>query len=411
VTVAAPAAAREGTRGGLEIAASFSFLLFVATLSWSIAAMSIGLALCGALTAVVWWKERARLRGFVPFVWPIVAWIVALALVAWFAEDRAGSVSRIGKGFLPLLAWVAAWHGRRPANGRLALAVWLGSAALAAALGIALWAVQGIVASDRARGPSGHYMTFGGQLLLWLPVATAVALLARRPRWRLGALLAALVGFAALAATFTRSAWIGAAVALVVVFAVARPRWLPAVGLVVALLVALAPAAYRERLASSFDPTHPSNVERRLMWEAGGRMFRDHPITGVGLMDLHATYDRYRSTEARERIGHLHSVLVQIAATMGVIGLAAFTFLYLALLRAATAGVKAQVARGGVAAGLRLGASAALVGFLMAGFFEWNFGDEELLDALYTLVGLAFAARAWPDESAPTAATVPEARG
>jgi hypothetical protein len=36
------------------------------------------------------------------------------------------------------------------------------------------------------------------------------------------------------------------------------------------------------------------------------------------------------------------------------------------------------------------------VAFLLAGFFEWNFGDEELLDQLYTMVGLAWAARAWP---------------
>ena len=27
--------------------------------------------------------------------------------------------------------------------------------------------------------------------------------------------------------------------------------------------------------------------------------------------------------------------------------------------------------------------------------FEWNFGDEELLYHLYTLVGLAWAARSW----------------
>ena len=50
-----------------------------------------------------------------------------------------------------------------------------------------------------------------------------------------------------------------------------------------------------------------------------------------------------------------------------------------------------------MAAGLRLGVAAALVGFLMAGFFEWNFGDEELLDMLYTMVGLAWAARAWEE--------------
>ena len=46
---------------------------------------------------------------------------------------------------------------------------------------------------------------------------------------------------------------------------------------------------------------------------------------------------------------------------------------------------------------MRLGVTAALVGFLVAGCFEWNFGDEELLYHLYTLVGIAWASRAWEE--------------
>lgn len=131
------------------------------------------------------------------------------------------------------------------------------------------------------------------------------------------------------------------------------------------------------------------------MWGAGLRMFRDHPLTGVGLQDLHALYDRYRSPLAVERAGHLHNVFVQIAAQMGVIGLAAFAWLYASLVRAAAAGLRPLLARRGVAAGLKLGVVAALAGFVVAGLFEWNFGDEELLYPLYLLVGLAWAARDW----------------
>ena len=50
-----------------------------------------------------------------------------------------------------------------------------------------------------------------------------------------------------------------------------------------------------------------------------------------------------------------------------------------------------------LAAGLRLGALGGLAGFAVAGLFEWNFGDEELLYPLYTLAGMAWAARL-PDE-------------
>ena len=45
---------------------------------------------------------------------------------------------------------------------------------------------------------------------------------------------------------------------------------------------------------------------------------------------------------------------------------------------------------------MRLGALGGLAGFLMAGSFEWNFGDEELLFLLYVIAGIAWAARNWP---------------
>jgi O-antigen ligase len=199
----------------------------------------------------------------------------------------------------------------------------------------------------------------------------------------------------ALACTFTRSSWIGLAVSLGVLLIGIRPRLLPAFVLLMVLVYAFIPGDYRTRLHSAFDPHHPTNVERTYMWEAGVRMFLDHPWTGVGLEDLKPIYDRYRLPAARERAGHLHSVFIQIAATMGIVGLVAFVILYASLFRAAGLGLKAMLRAPTLAASVRLGVVAGLAGFLVAGLFEWNFGDEELLYLLYCLVGLAWAARGW----------------
>jgi hypothetical protein len=38
---------------------------------------------------------------------------------------------------------------------------------------------------------------------------------------------------------------------------------------------------------------------------------------------------------------------------------------------------------------------ASLTGFLVAGLFEWNLGDEELVDFLCVLVGTGYAASRW----------------
>jgi O-antigen ligase len=388
------------TDGTLERLAAGAFLLLVAALAGPIAPMGITTALAGALTlaCMVWGSRRPWPRT--PVDWAALGWLAALVIVSAAALDRAGSFPRVTKGFMPLLVGLAAWHTADARRGRRALAVYLTAFALVSALGLALWVMHGASFASRARGLVGHYMTFGGELLLFIPVALAIALTARTPRWRWGAAAVALLALAPLAATFTRSAWLGLFVSCAVILAVERPLGLVFLALAGVAAWFLAPGAWGARIHSVADPANLWNRQRVFMWEAGVRMFRDHPLTGVGLQDLHALYDQYRSPDSVERAGHLHNAYIQIAASMGLVGLAAFAWLYGSLLRTAWAGLKVGAGRSEgseLAAGVRLGVTAALAGFLVAGLFEWNFGDEELLYHLYTLVGIAWASRAWRD--------------
>src|SRR4029077_11795829 len=125
-----------------------------------------------------------------------------------------------------------------------------------------------------------------------------------------------------------------------VILAFTRARWLAAPAGGVAALGVVLPGAYPARAFSIFDPQSPWNRERVHMWEAGLRMLRDHPWTGVGLQDLHSLYERYKSPGAVEPAGHLHSVYVHVAATMGIGGLLALAFLAWGLLRAASRGIR-----------------------------------------------------------------------
>ena len=396
-----------GSRAPVAVAAGVAFLLLVVALTGPIAPMGITTALCGVLT-VACLVLRAAPAPDVAAAWPrtpvdraAIGWLLALVIASAFAMDPAGSFPRVAKGLMPALVGLAAYHAADRKNGERALVVYLAAVAIVSAIGLAAWISAGAGYTWRARGLAHHYMTFGGQLLLEFPVAAAIALTARSPRWRLGAGVVALMTAIALATTFTRSAWLGAFAASIVVLAGAWPLGL-------ALLVAGAAGAWlfaggewRDRLHGMFDPSHGYNGERLLMWQAGGRMFRSDPVTGVGLQDMHAVYPLFRSPQATEEIGHLHSLYVQIAASMGLIGLAAFAWLYTSLLRAASAalfplrGLAARLRESGPGGGLRLGVTAALVGFLVAGVFEWNFGDEELLYHLYVLVGMAWASREW----------------
>ena len=388
-------------REPLAMASYLAFLLLVAAISGPIAPMGIATALCGALTLVRFARAPRPVWPRTPVDRAAIAWFAALVLVSAFALDPAGSFPRVTKGLMPALIGLAALHAGSRADGRRSLAVYLAAAGLVAAAGLGTWVAEGASYAWRARGLSHHYMTFGGQLLLELPVAMAVALTARSARWRWGAGAVALLTFVSLATTFTRSAWMGAFVSGLVVLAGVWPWGLALLALGGVAAWFGAQGEWRDRLHSMVNPSAGYNGERLLMWGAGWRMFQADPLTGVGLQDLHAVYPAYRSPLATEEIGHLHNTYVQIAATMGLAGLAAFAWLYGSLLRTASAGLAwgrglpARIRSEGEGAGLRLGVTAALAGFLVAGIFEWNFGDEELLYHLYVLVGLAWASRAW----------------
>jgi O-antigen ligase len=363
--------------------------------------MSIAVCLAAATALACGLTGRGSRWRSSPVDGAAVGWAVALVIAAVFALDRAASLPRLTKALFPFLVGLAAWHARDARVGRRALATLLFSAGLSAIFGVALYTAHGRWFPIRARGPVGHYVTYAGQMSVAAAVGFAVALRARETRWRWLGLGSALCASVALALTYTRGSWIGLALGLALVLALVRPRILVATGAAVALLL-LVPSSFRTRLFSSFDTTNALwNGQRLFMWDAGWRMFRDHPVTGVGLQDLHSLYDRYKAAGAWEPAGHLHSVPVQVAATMGVIGLVACLGLYLALALTVGRDLRHRARRRGLAGALALGAAAAFISFAFAGLFEWNLGDEEVLHPLYALVGLAWAARYWdaePDE-------------
>lgn len=385
----------------LARAAGFSFLLLFASLPWSIAPMSIAATLCISLTLADGAARREMDWLKTPVLIPGLGWLLALGVASLVGQ--AGIWHPLTKAVLLLLVPVVAYHAREERIGRAVLVVLFVSALIATAYALAEFLARGGVFPTRVRGAAGHPLTYGGQALLLISLAFAIAARARERRWRLGAAGLLLLLLPALLGSYTRSAWLGVVTAAAVIVALARARWLFALAAVVAVGLAVLPSGYRERALSSLDPASRWNVERVYMWAAGVRIFRDHPITGVGLQDFAKVYERYKSPDAHERAGHLHSVWFHVAATMGVIGLVALVALIVGLFRAAGLGMRARLRdrappperRTWISTAIQLGVVAGLAGFLVAGLFEWNFGDEELLDLLYSLVGLAYATRNW----------------
>src|SRR5947207_8304634 len=174
--------------------------------------MSIALVACAALTLLVWGVTRARWMR-TPVDAPAHVWILALVLASAFALDPGQSWPRVAKGVLLILVPVAAYHGQDERLARRAIAVLLVSAVAAALFALGRFVLMDPHFPNRVKGAVGHPLTYGGQVMLFASLATAIAIRCRG-RWRAGALCALAILLPALAGTYTRSAWIGYVAAL-----------------------------------------------------------------------------------------------------------------------------------------------------------------------------------------------------
>lgn len=244
----------------------------------------------------------------------------------------------------------------------------------------------------RIRASFSHYMTFSGVLLvadcLLLAQIACGRGRGRGAAWRWAALVAI---NAALVASYTRSAWVGLAVAVTLVVSIRAPRWLLAFPVAALLFAWLAPAPVVDRVLSIADLDDPSNRDRLSMVRAGASMIADRPLVGLGPGMVADLYPRYRVEWAvRDDVPHLHNSFLQLAAEQGLPKLAA----YLALMGVACAAGWRRFRREGRFEGARadlyLGAVLALVAFNVAGLFEDNWGDTEVQRLVLFVLALPF---------------------
>ncbi|MEK6553384.1 MAG: O-antigen ligase family protein, partial [Bacteroidota bacterium] len=138
----------------------------------------------------------------------------------------------------------------------------------------------------------------------------------------------------------------------------------------------------RSRLLSAVDLYIPSNFSRLALWSAGWLIFKDHPVFGVGDIDLAELYKQYKRNSDKEIQGHLHNNYIHLLVTLGIFGFTAVMFL---LLRIFIIHIKNYSALKGqqFAASYALGAASSFVAFLVAGLTEWNFGDHEIITMIW----------------------------
>jgi len=373
----------------------FAFLALlglVAAVYFSVAAAGAFVALAIAGWLVVAWRDR-RIAA------PAIAWPI-LAYAAWTLVSVALSIDPVAslldqRELLLFLLVPAVYRVARGDRALTVVDVLISVGALSAVVGIVQYGILNYdTLGRRPQGTLGHYMTYSGTLMLVLGAAVARVLFRRENRTWAALVIPALV--VALAFTFSRNAWVGACVAVGLLFILKDFRLLGLVPVLAAVFFALAPSALTSRVYSMFDRNDPTSRDRIAMLEAGVRIVRDHPLAGVGPDMVIRVYPEYRAADAVEPIQpHLHNVPMQIAAERGLPALAAWIWFLVVLARDLWRRFRQGAYPSVAAAGL-----AALASMLAAGLFEYNFGDTEFLVPFLVLATLPYAATAASEDAA-----------
>jgi O-antigen ligase len=349
------------------------------------------------------WTDVASLRHH-PLTVPFLAYVGLTLLSAAFSGNPGWSfwiardLLRIATFYLVLLCTHDSRHAMRLWQAFLVVLTLMAAYGLAQAYlcGVrpaampAAWLAEICRHAQRVRGPFSIYMTFGG--VLFLGVLFFLASLAnvpwRRTWWMLPGTV---VTVAALALTYSRNAWLGLlAGALGLMLTARRTTRIAAVLVATVGLVSVAmPGPVAQRARSMINVEDPTVRDRVAMWRAGLGMIAEYPLLGVGPGEVRAWYQHYRRPEAvRLSTGHLHNSPIQIAAERGLPALGVWVWLWVVFFREGWrilrhAGRGSSEQRALVCASL-----AGVAGFLVAGLFEHNFGDAEVVMLVYALMAL-----------------------
>ena len=146
----------------------------------------------------------------------------------------------------------------------------------------------------------------------------------------------------------------------------------------------------RSRVFSIWDPYLPANFARFSLWKAGWKIFLDHPVFGVGDIDLAFLYKQYKSKYEKEIQGHMHNNFVHMLVTLGIFGFLAFCYLLYKLF-IIDLGIFKEMKTIPFVSSYALGAIAALSTVIIAGLTEMNFFDHEIMTLLWFTFGLNIA--------------------
>jgi O-antigen ligase/tetratricopeptide (TPR) repeat protein len=210
----------------------------------------------------------------------------------------------------------------------------------------------------------GNANALGNFLVVLIPFALTACVSARAAFVKVLMGLYTLLALVLLFLSFSRGAWLGTAVGLVVWGVLwlaghdllgrhqlktwwARKATLVRVGVVAGALAGLVVAALAGVIfVRSLNETGRTTDLRTYIWEAAFSTFRQKPLTGYGLYTFGRNLVLYNSMPPENPHSHAHDAPLHIAAELGLVGLAALLITLIVIFRAARRNWREADARG-----------------------------------------------------------------
>jgi putative inorganic carbon (hco3(-)) transporter len=377
----------------------------VSLMAVSIAASQILLAVALFASIPILKRTGRFLSSIRPILMPLLVFSI-WTMVATLASPNAMTGVIISKKFLlflivPLVPLLVRGEKRLTWIYRAVLAV----ACISSLLGVGQFLLNPHRdLMHRISGFMGHWMTYSGLLMIALVLLAAYALSAG---WRSYAYVipAAAIMILALILSQTRNAWMGTVAGISVLILVRRPRAFAGFIVLILVLYFVSPASIKHRFTSGLDPKDANTRNRIELYQTSVRIIRDHPWLGVGPQNVKTEALKWRGQNEFPdwMYMHMHNNILQIASATGITGLTLWFWLMIRFAWDALRIFRWSNSRSvDIEAGLRkeaLVASSAAIGvwvaLAVAGVFEYNFGDSEVLMLFLFMMSAPYAFRSY----------------
>lgn len=190
--------------------------------------------------------------------------------------------------------------------------------------------------TDRGWGFGSSVLTISGLMVMLVPIFCVILLDSAFPSYVKASALWALgcVGFG-MYGNQSRGSWL---FNMIMVPIVSLPYILKRFGCVVAVLAALGGIVWgfstQPQYVARFESitnttTDGSNLGRFDVWTSSINMFKDHPVTGVGIGQWRTIYEAsYRLPTENQHLYHAHNNFIQLLGEVGLLGLLGVLIFY-----------------------------------------------------------------------------------